>query len=149
MRTACFWPWKSCYFQKRLIMCLSERLCTKHMSCAHTHLNISCKDYRTNRTAISILFSTLYLLQNMLCVYSQQIIQCYSSTATQYHRMLTGNKLQCFIKCLLGFHNGHGPISPLSSMCCSLKTLPSDMWLTLSHGEHSHISRGSTVAKLH
>ena len=117
--------------------------------CAHAHSNISCKDYRTNRTAISVLFSTLYLLQNMLHVYWQQIIQCYSSTATQYHHTLIGNRLQCLIKCLLGFCDRHSPISPLSSMCCSLKTLPLDMWLTLSHREHSHISRGSTVAKLH
>ena len=120
-----------------------------HIACTHTHSNISCKDYRTNGTAIFILFLTLCLLQTLLWVHSWWIIQHYSSTATWYCHVLIGNKLQCHIKHLLGFCDRHSPISPLSSMCCSLKTLPLDMWLTLSHGEHSHISRGSTAAKLH
>ena len=150
MRTACFWPQKLHYFQKRLTMCLSEKLHTKHMSCAHMHIQIyHARTTEPTEQPFPFYFQHYIYYKTLLCVYLQRIIQRYSSTTTQYHYVLIGNKLQCLIKCLLGFHNGHSPISPLSSMCCSLKTLPLDMWPTLSHGEHSHVSRGSTVAKLH
>ena len=150
MRTTCFWLWKSCYFQKRLTMCLLEKLHTKRTSHAHTHIQIyHARTTEPTEQPFPFYFRHYIYYKTLLHVYLQQIIQHYSSTATWYHCTLIGNKLQCLIKHLLGFHNGHSPISPLSSMCCSLKTLPSDMWQTLSHREHSHMSRGSTVAKLH
>ena len=84
MRTASFWPWKSHYFWKRLTMCLSEKLHTKHTlhACMHAHLNLVYNDYRTHKTYTFIPFTALHLQQTLLHVHLQQITQCYPSTAT-------------------------------------------------------------------